>query len=746
MTAGLIIGLVLACFGSGGLCICLSCILKGKPTGADFRPLVWVALSSAVWSFGFAVLFASSDTNLAYWGRTVGMAGTCAFLLTAQGTILEVLRAPKWQRKLSLGLSFFWIPIFFITTSRDAAVYTYTENGMRYVFKPGLANNIYSAYCVLYGLNVATTIVLAYKNARCKREKKTAKLFIIMASVTFFGMILDTILPTMGLEAIPGSTLAQFGGLLFMYLAIRDKNKSEIVMENFTEYVYSVVSEPLLVFNFEGELGIFNRAAKEYFAKKGVCELAVGNRISNLFDVPANFLEYEGNYLGAECRTKAGEAFVSLDVSRIKDKYEDTIGAIVFVKDMTELNIAMESLKQAKAEAEQANAAKSNFLANMSHEIRTPLNAILGFSELLLDEDSLGKNRDAVEDIRDSAGTLLSIVNDILDISKIESGRMELVEEDVELKAFFKNIDLIVAPLARKKGLSFVMNIDEDIPSVVRADRSKLRGILINLINNSVKYTHEGRVRLDAKLTGREGSIAFLEFVVEDTGIGMKPEAMEKLFTPFYRMDTKRNSNIEGTGLGLSIVKGYVDLMKGHIDVESEYNKGSRFIIKVPLEIMEDEPLGIIDFAQKEELKQKESAKQSFANLKILAVDDNRVNLKVISKCLEKYGATPVLADSGAEAIKECAKEQYDVVLMDQMMPQMDGIETMRHIRSMNTHYEEGGNARFVCLTANAISGARESLLASGFDAYVSKPINFGKMAALLSEYLEEKNIQKDYN
>lgn len=739
MTIGIIIGFILACFGAAALSICFICVVKIKSENTDFCSLCFTALASAIWSLGFAVLFASTDTEVAYWGRFVGMIGTCSFLIFAHKTLLGVARIPKWQRRISAGVSLFWIPIFFLTTSRNAVIYTYTSNGMRYVFTPGLANTFYSLFCIIYGANVAVSVILAVKNVECKREKKTAGLFVFMLIVIFSGMILDTILPTLGLEAIPGSTLTQFGVLWVLYLAIADKSKSDITLGNMTEYVYSVISEPLMVFDMRSNLVLYNRAAKEFFQNDSGKDLSKEDRIFDLFDVPRDFLSYEGSYRASECKTLKGKAFVSLDVNRILDKFDDAIGFVVFAKDMTELNNSMESLKLAKAEADSANSAKSNFLANMSHEIRTPLNAIIGFSELLLGEETLGENRESVEDIRDSSHTLLSIVNDILDISKIESGRMELLEEDLALKQFFKNIELIVEPLAQKKDLSFAINIDSSIPSAIKADSGKLRGILINIINNAVKYTQKGGLKFDARCVSSDSETATLQFIVEDTGIGLKPEAIDNIFLPFQRTDTKRNSNIEGTGLGLSIVKGYVELMKGSINVESEYNKGTRFTITIPFAIANSEPLGSIDFTHKDESKESTDFDTSFDNLHILAVDDNRVNLKIISKCLEKYGVTPDMKDSGAAAIEACTLTEYDVILMDQMMPEMDGVEAMKHIRSLNSFYAKGGGAKFVCLTANAISGVRESLIAQGFDAYISKPVNFGKLREMLTEFSKEK-------
>lgn len=731
MTIGQLIGLILSSFGASALIIGLRCFSKGYRENVDFVNLGLAAFSSALWSFGFAVLFSSTGTNLAYIGRCIGMVGTCSFLIVAHKTLLTVSRVPEWHSNLSIVISSIWVPIFFLTIQRNATLFIYTDKGMTYTFVSGPANTIYSSFSVIFGINVAISVILGVKNARCRREKKLAKIMIIALAAIFAGMILDTVLPAFGITAIPGSTLTQFGGFLILYKALVDKNKTDITAENMSEYVYNVVLEPFLVFDTDNKLVLFNRAAQEFF-KDDETGISKGMLFSEIFDLSADALSYEGMYIEKECHSQVGNAYVGLDVSRIRDKYSDTIGFIVCVKDMTELNRMMESLKQAKADADSANSAKSNFLANMSHEIRTPLNAILGFSELLLSENTLGENRETVEDIRDSSNTLLSLVNDILDISKIESGKMELIEDDVVMTDFFKNINLIVGPLAKKKGLSLDIQIDKEIPRVIWTDPGKFRGIFINMINNSIKYTNEGGVRFIARLKDYKDRRVVLEFVIEDTGIGMKPESLQKLFTPFCRMDSKRNSFIEGTGLGLAIVKGYIELMGGTIDVSSEYNKGTRFIVTIPFNVVDPLMIGEVDLSRKEETVEKKLFGEFFTGLKVLAIDDNRVNLKVISKCLEKYGINPITGQSGAVAIRLCSEENFDVVLMDQMMPGMDGVEAMKKIRSLSPHYEKNGNCKFVCLTANAVSGAKEALLSEGFDDYVSKPIDFNKLAEIL--------------
>jgi signal transduction histidine kinase/CheY-like chemotaxis protein len=385
--------------------------------------------------------------------------------------------------------------------------------------------------------------------------------------------------------------------------------------------------------------------------------------------------------------------------------------------------------------AERANRAKSNFLANMSHEIRTPMNAIIGLDEMIIRESNDETAKKYAADIKSAGGTLLSIINDILDLSKIETGKMELVPVNYEVSSVINDIVNMTEKKAEDKKLKFIMNVDKDIPSVLNGDEIRIRQILLNLINNAVKYTEYGSIKVDISFD-RNASV--LKAVVKDTGIGIKDEDKERLFNLFQRLDETRNRNIEGTGLGLNISMQLAKMMDGDIAVESEYGKGSTFTVKVVQKIADSTPIGDYTKRLEESRKaEKEYKPQLVApDAKILVVDDNDMNLKVFKFLLKntKINITTVL--SGVETLELLKSNKYDVIFLDQMMPGMSGIETLQYIKEQKL--AEG--TPVVALTADAISGAREMYMEQGFTDYLAKPIIYEELEKLLLEYLGKNN------
>ena len=420
-----------------------------------------------------------------------------------------------------------------------------------------------------------------------------------------------------------------------------------------------------------------------------------------------------------------------------------------------------EQLQKSKDEAERSNAAKSDFLANMSHEIRTPINAVLGMNEMILRESLQGRDLMAAEhadisemfsyisvcsgNIESAGNGLLSIINDILDFSKIEAGKLEIVESEYRLSSALNDMSNMIAFRAKDKGLEFRVDVDETLPDSLYGDEVRVRQVVTNVLNNAVKYTREGSVTLSVS---RENDIEIqagdrirLVISVSDTGIGIKDEDFDKLFGKFERLDLQQNSTVEGTGLGLAITHRLLDMMGGSIKVESIYGRGSVFTIILPQKVVSAEPVGNFRERFEKSILEMQAYNEPFRapEAHILIVDDTRMNLAVAVGLLKGSEIRIDTATSGPESIMLSKQNHYDLILMDQRMPEMDGSEAMRYIHGQ----AEGINrdTPIICLTADAISGARERYLSEGFTDYLSKPIDSIALARTLIKYLPKELV-----
>ena len=417
-----------------------------------------------------------------------------------------------------------------------------------------------------------------------------------------------------------------------------------------------------------------------------------------------------------------------------------SVGLIVFlfmagiktVKDMV-------NIEQEKQVAVAQSAAKANFIANMSHEIRTPINAIIGMNEMILRE-----NRDKVVEeyavnIKNSSRLLLGLINDVLDFSKIEAGKMDIVETEYELAALLSDVINSVRLRAESKNLSLDIKIEETLPSVLKGDEIRIRQIINNLLSNAVKYTKEGSIAFSVRGVRFE-NVFHLQISVRDTGIGIKKEDINRLFSSFRRLEQDKNRYIEGTGLGLNITKQLVDLMNGNISVESEYTKGSVFTVQIPQQVINKMPLGKIEKAFDVRAEKEETPEVLYApEAAVLIVDDNNTNLAVTKALLKRTGIQPDLASGGRECLEMCKEKKYDLILMDHMMPDPDGIETLHMLQG-----EDNNPNRFtkvIVLTANAVAGVAEEYVNEGFADYLSKPIMADELEAMLAKYLPRDKV-----
>ncbi len=439
-----------------------------------------------------------------------------------------------------------------------------------------------------------------------------------------------------------------------------------------------------------------------------------------------------------------------------------------YIEDMKHEQQLKEDLRVAKASSE----AKSTFLSNVSHEIRTPINAVLGMDEMILRESNDKEILKYAADIKNSGKTLLSLINDLLDFSKIEAGKMEIIPVEYELSSTINDLINMVRSKAEDKGLELNVNVDSQMPHVLMGDEIRIKQCILNILNNAVKYTQKGSVTMSVsyrKLTDNEGTMEdasdasipagnaepaglpekgsrdkiALCIRVKDTGIGIKEEDLAKLYSPFERIEEERNRNIEGTGLGMSIVKHLLDMMGSGLNVESVYGQGSDFSFEVTQKVINWEPIGDFNETYIKSLESIKRYRVSFIapDAHILVVDDTPINLSVIKSLLKETLVNVDTATSGAECLDKIKTASYDIIFMDQRMPEMDGTETLHAMKALARSDNHSYDAPVIILTANVVAGAREQFISEGFNDYLSKPVDALKLEHMIAAYLPKDKV-----
>ncbi len=731
------------CFAGCVINLLIFCSTGRRRMTNQLLTLVFAVVASG----GYAIIaLCGSTVEVALTGNRVAYTGNTICLPLLVFTVADLCNyvIPRWLKMVYLAFA----------ASIVLAVYLIGINDWYYIYDTIEVVQQQGVYCIIteFGpyhpalyINFAISI-LAIFYILIRAVIKKAKV-----SYLILGTLSASVMGTIGiyayeagsrtdLELLPAGFL--FTGVMFLIQSVRFER-------------YDVANALTNVFVEEAGYGfaVFDNK-RRYVSSNNVMEnlvpafsnAKVDSRIATLEnEVLDELLEtfYQFKPTEGESRVyTANESNYVVSIRPYADEKGTKLGYLMELRDETERQNYIAQLQEAKEEADRANGVKSDFLSNMSHEMRTPLNAIIGMNEMLLrklsDEELLGY----ATTVQNSSQALLSLINDILDLSKVESGKMELVNADYELSSIIIDSYQMIEQRAKDKGLKLEVECDSSLPRIVYGDSSRVRQIFINILTNAVKYTKEGRISM--RLGGRrEGDTVWLKFAVSDTGIGMTPENIQALYTKFERFDSEMNKNIEGTGLGMAITKQFLDMMGGTIDVQSTYGFGSVFTVEIPQTIVNNAPMGEVKLAAKADRSAADHGKAFIApDARLLIVDDFEINCKVFAALLSDSQMKIDAAYSGAHAIEMACQNTYDIIFMDHMMPGMDGIEAYQSLKENPDN--RNTQTPVIMLTANAIVGMREQYMQQGFADYLTKPVQYNKLEETILTLLPaEKIIRK---
>lgn len=688
------------------------------------------------WNFGYAMMSLSYDNFWAGIFRSIALFAVTFYMIFIIKYVGVIVNYPEKKMNtviITMAVAFLvaWTKIIepgavdFVTTAWG---YWYTSKmswGRYLQFASVIAAIVFFYFIVHHGL----------MKTENKRDKYILHKFQWFGIILFSGYSFDTLFPSLfHTPAIPGSAVAAFFSAMLLYSISRNNKAFGLSKENVSEYVFEDVTLPVVVTNVDKEIVLCNNATKEYFDRETADIIK-----HNIYDFISDFEDGLGDGESELVRVDKTGRICRLTKTDVFDRFDELLYTLYFISDVTKERDTLYMLEESRQLAEDANNAKSVFLANMSHEIRTPINAIMGMNEMISRESGDKTILEYSKEIESSGRNLLSLINDILDISKIESGKLTLVKTEYDVASLLNDSYNSVLLRAKEKNLGLFIESNKDIPCTLYGDEVRIRQIITNFLTNAVKYTREGNVHLKADYEKVSSDTINFIISVKDTGIGLTMDQRKELFSPFIRFDEKQHKNIEGTGLGLSIVKRFVDMMDGTIDVASERGIGSTFTVTIPQKIVNDKPIGNIGDRIDTGSQKQKKYKESFVapNAKVLVVDDVLTNIKVFQGLLKKTQIKITTCLSGKECLEAIEKEKFDVIFLDHMMPGMDGIETFHIMKDMTDHLNV--DTPVVMLTANAITGVEEEYLKEGFDDYLAKPIKWELLEKITKKYITQE-------
>lgn len=719
------------------IAICgISYFMREKNAGALRYYMLVMGFFGALWSGGYGIMGFTETGEAAAVFRAAGLVGVAGFMMTEALMVAYMVELPKWPfRAYAMIFGIFAVVdlYFFIP---DQHIFVRLNGRMCYYSTNSFGRMVHNIFLAFVAVTMIAMAILWVHKEKPKRQAYYVRAAILANIAILFSIIPDTILPMLGKPSFPSSAYGMFLTYMITWFWATRFNAFSITVGNLSQYIYESANTAILIFDEYFRLVLANPYGQELLGIKKI----ENQKLMQLFQgTEAESGRIKDGILRdnkgvAELVSVHGAISCSLNFSLARDFHDDPYCIVCFVYDLTKEKNMLE-------EVVRANEAKSQFLANMSHEIRTPINGILGMDSVLLKECHDENLREYAKNIQSAGQSLLSIINDILDISKIESGKMEILTIRYQLFSVLNDCYNLTKIKLQNKPVSFIMQINEKLPSWLYGDEVRIRQIINNFLSNAVKYTKEGNITFELDFEEKTDEQILLVITVRDTGIGIKEEDLGKLFESFTRIEEKRNRNIEGTGLGLNLTKNLVNLMGGEVFAESTYGKGSCFTAKIPQKIADAKPMGDFGKRYQQYLSTSDDDKLSFLapDAKILVVDDVTMNLKVVKGLLKATKIQIDTAVSGSECL-ECVKTTpYQMIFLDHMMPEMDGLETLEHMKNL----ADNPNAQtpVIMLTANAIVGAKEEYIEAGFTDYLTKPIRETELLEMILKYLPEELV-----
>ena len=600
-------------------------------------------------------------------------------------------------------------------------------NGYTLEISPAPMYYVYMAFLLAEIMTTIGIIISSYCSQRSMPNK--GKIHFLMIAAMLSPMLL---LSLRILKILKGDDPTPLGILLsciFMSIAVVKYGLFDPV-KNAKNYIIDNLKEAVIVTDADHRFLFLNSMADKIITsinkEQGYC---TDDKIYAFIQGSQDFFDWKDRHYQVE-------------ETVLKDN-ELIQGYMMTIVDVTKIIEQNHLMKRLVLQTEDANRAKTNFVSNMSHEIRTPMNSIVGITEILLRSRHSPKEQEYLLNIQSSGRVLLTIINDVLDCSKMEAGKMQLFDEPYDTCSLFHDLRISMENRIGHSGLELIYDIDQDIPCKLKGDMGRIRQVIINLVNNAIKYTEKGSVRFSVHVRQKNTDKVMLYYEVADTGIGIRKEDQKILFDAFQRVEMDRNRYVEGTGLGLTISQNLVNMMGGVIEVESEYGKGSRFFFTIEQTIIDPTPVSAVNYnGKKDNVTEKEAECLFIApEAHILLVDDNELNLVVAKELLKPLRMQIDTAENGLQAVKMVRGSQYDLVLMDHMMPVMDGIEAAKAIRALPE--DKYQNLPIIALTANAMVDARKEFLNAGMNGFVAKPIDFTRICNQLKLWLP-KDLVRD--